>query len=56
MRTVNGSCLSDDDLEQFAVEDGVLRFLEKILEEKTMLFIEYPKCSTCKKAKAWMRM
>lgn len=46
--------LAEDELEQFAVEDGVLRFLEKILEEKTMLFIEYPKCSTCKKAKAWM--
>lgn len=25
------------------------------MEERTMLFIEYPKCSTCKKAKAWLK-
>ena len=22
----------------------------------TVLFVEYPKCSTCKKAKAWLRL
>lgn len=36
------------------IRDKIKNNYHKIQEDRGMLFVEYPKCSTCKKAKKWL--